>query len=1458
VGPRNETFLEVEGRLAKVLLDSGSQVSTLSKDYYKKHLHHLPLNPLNDLLEVEAAGEHILPYSGYLEINIKLPEMKDTYPVLVLVVPSTTYHEETPFLLGTNAITGFIEQWNRETKGLKKALPSAWSVAKRCITVQDQNIRRTNGDIGVVKSASRETITLQSNQTITLTGTAKTVYCSRQTVMVHPTERSVLPEGVEICPSIVNVKNADGVPVTLSNLSLETVVIPPSAIICQLKKVEIEDMPKELEIETDECLKIDLSSTESNLSTEEFQSFKERLDKWDSIFAKSDLDLGYTDVLKHRIRLDNHEPFKQRFRRIPPGMIEEIKQHLKQMLDIGVIRKSHSPYASNILPVRKKDGKLRFCIDYRDLNKRTIKDSYAIPRIEDTLDLLHGKCWFSVLDLKAGYWQVEVEEEDRPYTAFTVGPLGLWECNRLPFGLTNSPATFQRVMEHILGDLNMSICLVYLDDIIIFSDSFEEHLQHLELVLERIKQFGLKLNPKKCKFFQRQIKYLGHIISSEGIAVDSEKTKTLLTWPVPSNVDQLRSFLGFVGYFRKYVKDYAKIAKPLNDLLVGNGKACNRKKQKREKGAVPWKWNKEQQNAFDTLIQKLVSPPVLAFPDFEKPFSLHTDASSQGLGAVLYQNQSGKDRVIAYASRGLKNAERKYPAHKLEFLALKWAITDRFKDLLYGHQFEVLTDNNPLTYVLTSAKLDATGQRWIAELAMYDFEIKYRPGRNNQDADFLSRRTASCDDYETICSKTIKAIDKSYLEDLNLVEATTMNISVVNQLPDEDKFIHEEEYRVWRKYQREDEAIKTVMKCLSEDHIRKNIDEKARLLLREKKNLFLKRGVLYRKKMENEKEVHQLVLPHQLRDQVISGLHNDVGHPGIERTLGLIRQRFYWTNMAQDVKTAVQECERCILRKASGDTAPLVNIQTSQPLELVCMDFLTIEPCKGGLENVLVITDHYTRYAQAYVTSNQSAKTTAKTLFDNFIVNYGFPARLHSDQGRNFESEIIKELCKLAGMKKSHTTPYHPMGNGMTERFNRTLLQMLGTLNEDQKKDWKNFIKPLVHAYNAMRHESTGYSPFYLMFGRHPRLALDIVMCLPEDKSEDGPETYSEFIADLKHQLDWAYKLVSKEGAKSSQKQKVQYDKKVRVSILEEGDRVLVRQKAFQGKHKLANKWEKEPYIVQKQPNADIPVYVVKRECDDVEKTLHRNMLLPISYLPVQTEEPKSSKMRTTEESEMEPTSLKQGVEGLGQEELMEDEVEETVLIRVHTDGENEKIQQAMEVGTDDDEQAEAGTDISSIEVDDDEEQLEVDEEEEQTEPDRTGQEEFEGVQEVDDVERGDEETEAETLLPRRSSRVSRPPERYKDYVMQQHAVIDKQKKSKPVPAPRRFVGMSTSIPNKLVQTLKPKTKDIPITTPRHRKENFEHREVRMTGNRLLDVVIDIQDGQRKVQEVLLKFLTEN
>ena len=302
----------------------------------------------------------------------------------------------------------------------------------------------------------------------------------------------------------------------------------------------------------------------------------------------------------------------------------------------------------------------------------------------------------------------------------------------MPFGLSNSPATFQRLMETCLKDLPN--CFVYLDDIIIYSSgSLADHMEMLEAVFQRLLDFGLKLKPKKCHLLMKKIKYLGHMVSEEGIEADREKIEAIQEWPLPTTVQELRQALGFLGYYRRFVKDFSKLAKPLQDLLKGveNRSRVNKK--------TPVEMTPEAVSAFEVLKNKLISPPILAFADYSAPFELHIDASGQGLGAILYQQQEGKLRVIAYASRGLKQSETHYPAHKLEYLALKWAICNKFKDYLYGNYCDIYTDSNPMLYVLLSAKLDATGHRWWAELSLYNFKIHYKPGKLNTDAHVLSR-----------------------------------------------------------------------------------------------------------------------------------------------------------------------------------------------------------------------------------------------------------------------------------------------------------------------------------------------------------------------------------------------------------------------------------------------------------------------------------------------------------------------------------------------------------------------------------------------------------------------------------------------------------------------------------------------------------------------------------------------
>lgn len=353
-----------------------------------------------------------------------------------------------------------------------------------------------------------------------------------------------------------------------------------------------------------------------------------------------------------------------------------------------------------------------------------------------------------------------------------------------------------------------------------------------------------------------------------------------------------------------------------------------------------------------------------------------------------------------------------------------------------------------------------------------------------------------------------------------------------------------------------------------------------------------------------------MVLPPCYVEQVLRGLHNDMGHPSKDRTLSLLRDRCFWPGMTSDTDSWISNCGRCIRRKSKTDVrAPLVNISSTYPLELVCLDYLTLEPSKGNISNVLVITDHLTRFAVAIPTRNQTAKTTADALYNDFIVKYGIPARLHADQGANFESSVIKELCEIMVIKKSRTSVYHASGNGMTERFNRTLISMLGTLEADQKKNWKQYIAPLVQAYNCIKHESTGFSPYMLLFGREPRLPVDLAFCI--DSGTNDKPSYTEYVQDLQKQLREAFEIANKNADLSRKKQKANYDLKARAAKLEVGDRVLVKILAHDGKHKLADKWADEIYVVTEQPNLNIPVYKVKQEDGNgSEKTLHRNHLL--------------------------------------------------------------------------------------------------------------------------------------------------------------------------------------------------------------------------------------------------------
>ena len=479
-------------------------------------------------------------------------------------------------------------------------------------------------------------------------------------------------------------------------------------------------------------------------SREQQSRFIDLIYDYKEVFSLYDGDLGFCDALKHSIPTTMDKPVYLPHRQIPVQLQQEVRKCLESWLKQGIIRPSKSPYASQVVIVRKKSGEIRLCIDFRKLNAISIRDSFPLPRIEEALQAVQAAVWFTSFDLTQGYLQMAMEEADIPKTAFRAGSSGSFEFTCMPFGLTNAGASFCRLMEMVIGDQQFVTLLFYLDDICIFANSADQMLDRIELVFSRLKQYQLKIKPKKSFFFQMEVSFLGHVLSAKGISPNPEKVDKVLDWPIPKTSKEVHSFIGLASYYRRFIPNFVKWSKPLNALIVPpahQAKVCRGDMQKLE--LTEFVWSRECQEGFDALKHALTTAPVLAYPDYTQPFILETDASLKGLGAVL--SQKGKDGevcIIAYASRSHRPSKRSmcdYSSAKIELMALKWSVCEKFKDYLLGSKFTVFTDNNPLVYVKTS-KLGAAQIRWLSELALYDFDIVYRTGRSNLVADALSHR----------------------------------------------------------------------------------------------------------------------------------------------------------------------------------------------------------------------------------------------------------------------------------------------------------------------------------------------------------------------------------------------------------------------------------------------------------------------------------------------------------------------------------------------------------------------------------------------------------------------------------------------------------------------------------------------------------------------------------------------
>ena len=976
-------------------------------------------------------------------------------------------------------------------------------------------------------------------------------------------------------------------------------------------------------------------------------------------FGRHPDDIGCVPELTLDLLTTDEIPVQRRYNSIPRPLYADVKKHIQLLLDKKWIEKSKSPWSSPVVCAAKKGGGLRLCVDYRLLNKKTVPDRHPLPRIQESLDALQGSRYFTTLDQSRAYWQGFMAPESRSKTAF-VTPWGLYQWVRIPFGLTNAVPVFQRFMESTLEDYRDEFCIPYLDDTIIHSRGIADQIKQIRMVLQTFQRKGLKLNLSKCHFFEREVSYLGRRVNEHGYKMDETTTQAVrdLAGRKYETVGDVRQLLGLLSYHRRHVQSFAELAKPLTDLLLNVQPIIKTAADGTTKKLIPSKtrieWEEEHRQSLERLIGLVTNPPILAYPNYEREFFIHTDASKKGLGAILYQaDEDGVNRVIAYASRSLKPSEKNYHSSKLEFLAMKWSVTEKFRPYLaYAQHFKVFTDNNPLLYVMGTGckESNPTMQRWISELAEFRFSIHYRAGVINKDADCLSRLPLAIDEYQEQCKEKIT---------MNMFEQMVASVQVKEDkderaTEDDPSGTSSDEYSPYlyavemavleksgsmlenpqidvKNDQRSDPYIAPIIEVMEEDKVldRSELSETSKLLWKERKRLSIDAdGVLRRK----SGSVSQLVLPLKHRDLIYKALHNDLGHLGSERVLQLARNRVFWPRMQRDVEEYTQKKCRCLMQKKTRqpEVAPLVSIHSSTPMELIAFDFLKLEKSSGGYEYILLIVDHFTRYAQAFPTKNKYAKTAAKHIFSDFILKFGLPARVLHDQGREFDNRLFRELENYCGIVKSRTTPYHPMTNGNVERMNSTVLHMLRTLAESEKPRWHEHVDKLMHAYNSTKHSTTGYSPHFLLFGREPVLPLDLVLTAHARPKENVGKQYSKFVEEWESRMTEAYNIAKERCDKVKNYAEDVWKKRKIANELRPGDQVLVRNKRETGgPGKLRSCWEQNVFVVTKQHENGVVYEVENLSRRNDMRTLHRNMLLPCDMLeepPTTVEQPSTTK----------------------------------------------------------------------------------------------------------------------------------------------------------------------------------------------------------------------------------------
>jgi len=749
------------------------------------------------------------------------------------------------------------------------------------------------------------------------------------------------------------------------------------------------------------------------------------------------------------------QPFRSKLYPLSPAEQVELDKMLKEHLESGRIRSSKSPMASPFFFIKKKNGGLRPIQDYRKLNEITIKNSYPLPLLADIISKLKKAKYFSLCDVMWGYNNIRIKEGDEWKAAFRINR-GLFEPLVMFFGLTNSPATFQAMMNEIFKDLiEEGVVIVYMDDILIFTETLEEHQKVVQRVLEILKQNHLYLNPEKCLFEKIKISYLGLIISKGQVEMDPVKVEGVKNWPVPKTVKEIQSFLGFINFYRRFIEGFASIAKPLHDLTRKD---------------TPWNWSESCQEAFDSLKMRVTSSPILVFPDDSNPYRVEADSSDYATGAVLSQLCADeKWHPVAYLSKALSPVERNYEIHDKEMLAIIRAL-EEWRHFLEGakHQVEIWTDHKNLEYFMTAKKLNRRQARWSLFLSQFDFKLHHRPGSRSMKPDALSRRAdhgkGENDNNNVILLKPEKLHIQALRQGHILLEGSEKTL-----------------LQKIRKSKDLDERVVKAVSMLRQAGVKDVIGED----WSEEQGLILFRGKVY---VPKDKEI---------RRQIVK-LHHDstlTGHPGRWKTLELVSRNYWWPNISRYVASYVKSCDRCnrtktFPNKPVGKLTP--NAIPSAPWDVLTVDLITGLPLSQGYNAIIVMVDRFTKMVHvAPCHDTVTSEGVARLFRDNIWKHHGLPLQVISDRGPQFVSGFMRELNKLLGIKITPSTAYHPQTDGQTERVNQEIEQYLRLFVNHRQDDWAEWLPLAEFSYNNRVQSSTRYTPFILNSGRHPRLGTE-------------------------------------------------------------------------------------------------------------------------------------------------------------------------------------------------------------------------------------------------------------------------------------------------------------------------------------------------------------------------------